>query len=268
MQSASPLRVGAMILLLLYFCLAPVPVSGQSTADPTSEPPVPESSTRNDPPPEATSISTLPPVQPNPDLTITSRTIEQTETTGSATEIPPTRTVITSSYPIPDITETSVTTTWMPTTAIAPTATGATCPQKCLAQAADNIGCRGASDMSCLCPSLEKYISDANACMRIQDCESSQASQDVRTACSRNPPSPTTKKTVTKTQTQTFALTSGQVVTFGVSGTVVTTFTASSALTTTRIATILQQDGGSGGGDQEVGVGGGDVGQGSGNGAF
>ncbi|QRW25560.1 transmembrane protein, putative [Rhizoctonia solani] len=59
--------------------------------------------------------------------------------------------------------------------------------------------------------------------------------------------------------TQTFALTSGQVVTFGVSGTVMTTFTASSQLTTTRIATILQQDNagdeGGGGGSSDVGAG-------------
>ncbi|KAF8721660.1 hypothetical protein RHS02_08864, partial [Rhizoctonia solani] len=179
---------------------------------------------------------------------ITSGTPDPTTTTIEFITDTDTETTITSTP-----TSTSSSTFPIASTAAPPVGGGATCVQRCLAEAADNVGCRGGADLTCVCAS-GSYLSIARTCFsdsRCDDALSQSAVQDYGSACSVSPtppqppvttpvppPTPTPTPTPTRTTnappapptTQTVILTSSVVVT-GPGG---TASTIASGFTTIR----------------------------------
>ncbi|KAL5638597.1 hypothetical protein ACGC1H_005311 [Rhizoctonia solani] len=97
---------------------------------------------------------------------------------------------ITASPTVTTITQTNTESTTLVTAGV-PTVTGPTCEQRCLAQVANSVGCGNMSNLKCICPRLNRYLSDAEACMWTQHCLYYlwiEAFQQVETACSRLQP--------------------------------------------------------------------------------
>ncbi|CAE6348800.1 unnamed protein product [Rhizoctonia solani] len=169
----------------------------------------------------AQASSSGPEPTPEPTTTLVFITDSDTQTTITST---PTSTE-TTSFPIVS-------------TAAPPTGGGATCVQRCLAEAADSVGCRGGADLECVCAS-GSYLSMARTCFTNSTCDnelSQAAVQDYGAACGATPTPSETLVTTRSTSltptpisptTQTVVLTTSVVVTTpgGATSTVTSGFT-------------------------------------------
>ncbi|KAH7335024.1 hypothetical protein B0J17DRAFT_770535 [Rhizoctonia solani] len=173
------------------------------------------------------------------------RTVDPTpapETTPGPSSPVLTTGILTTITSTPEETPSETTTPPIASTAAPPSGGGATCVQRCLAQSADTVGCRGGADIACVCSS-ETYLSVARTCFTSSGCEDTAAQEAVQhygRACSATTsPAPTSVSTestsrsrtnsgsLTRITTQTLAFTSGAVVSIsrGVASTITSGFT-------------------------------------------